>query len=451
MSRLTKVRPQAILILFIAAIGGSPLFGATVTKLSDDALAPLRSSMMAKKIHLDHLPIYDDQRSSIDLEEFQVWSPDAKVILHGDNGVVLEKLDPPPMHFFRGLVNGDLESFAFFSVDPTGRNIQGLVVTRDRRFSIASARRPGAGKRADDSTDVFLTTFDSADLATDATGTWQCEVDKMQIKTPAMPIHATGANGLTVAPQGITGTQSYAIKVDIETDFELFQNAGSDSAVLTTYITNLTGAVSTIYNRDLKTNVTQGNVNIYTTLSDPWNATNSFSGLEELGDYYHTNHGGPTASSVVFLSGKNIAGGVAWESVVCGNEFPSSGHFGGPYAWCGGIGHLFTSTLQLGPVPDPNAISNGTLYGMPSGTQVYWPLEEYAHELGHNLAGEHTQCVAISDAERIASGFTDGSAADSTSNFVDHCGAHDGTGCFGGAAGGTDTFLALKRSSRARS
>src|SRR5438552_9710705 len=131
MSRLTKVRPQAIPILLIAAIGSAPLFGATVTKLSDDAVAPLRSSMIAKKIHLDGLPIYDNARSSIDLEEFQVWSPDAKVILHGDNGEVLEKLDPPPMRYFRGLVNNDPESFAFFSMDPSGRNIQGLVVTRE--------------------------------------------------------------------------------------------------------------------------------------------------------------------------------------------------------------------------------------------------------------------------------------------------------------------------------
>src|SRR5438132_13194458 len=98
-------------------------------------------------------------------------------------------------------------------------------------------------------------------------------------------IHATGANRLPVVAQGITGTQSYAIRVDIETDFELYQNAGSNSTTLFNYITNLTGAASTIYNRDLKTNITQGTVNIYTTSADPWSAANASNGLDEVADH----------------------------------------------------------------------------------------------------------------------------------------------------------------------
>ncbi len=444
MSTRTKFRRRAVLTVSGSALlWAASLFGATVTKLPDEALAPLRASIVTKRIRIDRLPIYDNERSVIDLEEFQVWSPDAKVILHGDDGVILEKLDPPPMRFFRGLVNGDPESFAFFSMDPSGGNIQALIVTRDKKFSVASARRRGVrpGGRPDESVDVFLTTFNDEDSVAETTGMWQCEVDKMKIRPVSSPLQATGINGLPVVAQGISGSQSYAIKVDIETDFELYQNAGSSSTTLTNYITNLTGAVSTIYNRDLKTNVTQGNVNIYTTSADPWNATNPDSGISELGDYYHTNHGGPTASSVVFLSGKGIGGGIAWESIVCGNERLCSsancgdptfnGHYAGPYAWCGGIGNL--GTVGLGTIPDPNATTGGTLYGMTSGTQTYWPLTEYAHELGHNMAGQHTHCIAITDAERIAAGFTDGSLANSTSNFVDHCFGSEGSGCFSGS------------------
>jgi hypothetical protein len=78
----------------------------------------------------------------------------------------------------------------------------------------------------------------------------------------------------------------------------------------------------------------------------------------------------------------------------------------------------------------------GVPFGMPSGTQNYWPLTEFAHELGHNMAGHHTHCVATSDSERIASGFTDGSAANSSSNFVDHCYANEQqSGCYGGVSG----------------
>src|SRR5437762_3065116 len=96
---------KKVLLLALLVIGASRAFAATVTKLNDDAFAPLRVPSMARKIRLDRLPIYDSQRSVIDLEEFQVWAPGGKVTIHGDNGVVLRTIDPPPMRFFRGLVN----------------------------------------------------------------------------------------------------------------------------------------------------------------------------------------------------------------------------------------------------------------------------------------------------------------------------------------------------------
>jgi hypothetical protein len=430
---------RIVFMLLSTFVLATTAFGATVTKVDDAALAPLRTRSLQRKIRLDKIPLFDGSRTVIDLEEFQVWAPDGKIIVHGDNGAVLRKLDPPPMRFFRGLVNGDPESFAYFSMDPSGRNIQGLIVTRDKKFALASSRRPtpgsrGGARRDDDAFDTFLTEADDNDAdEAAAVRPWQCEVDKRNyLPTGGTSLHATGLGGLPVRENGISGTQSYAMKVDIETDFELYTNAGSNVTTLTNYVTNLSGAVSTIYNRDLKTNVTQGNVDIYTTSSDPWAATDPNSGLLELGDFIHSHPS--TASSVVFLSGKNIGGGVAWEAVACGTERLCSnncgnpafnGHYAGPYAWCGGIGNF--GSMGLGSIPNVSTPP----YGMPSGTQNYWPLEEYAHELGHNLAGHHTHCVAITDAERIAAGFTDGSPADSTSDFVDHCYAHEGiAGCF---------------------
>jgi hypothetical protein len=425
----------AVVVALFSALSAS---AATVSKLNDDVFAPMRDRAGAmRKIVLDKVPLYEGSRSVIELEEFQVWAADGKVIIHGEGGKVTT-MAPPSMRFFRGSVNGDPESFAYFSLDPSNNDIQGLVVTRDKKMSVASQRPPASrlkkGELQPALADVFLTEFtdaDSAELTQE--GQWACDVDKIHPSTPGSRLHATGARGLPLTENAITGTQSYAIKLDILTDFELYQNAGSNSTTLTNYITNMTGAVSTIYNRDLHTNVTQGNLSIYTAVGDPWNAATTSGGLIEVGDYVHANP--TTASNTVFMSGKNIPGGVAWEAVACGGEFLCSGgncgsaafdgHYGGPYAWCGLIGNG-----GLGTVPDPNSTQNGTLYGMSSGTQNYWPLAEYAHELGHNMAGHHTHCVAITAGEFPAAGFTDGTVEGAGTDFVDHCYGSEGlAGC----------------------
>ncbi|HXH40173.1 MAG TPA: M12 family metallo-peptidase, partial [Thermoanaerobaculia bacterium] len=285
--------------------------------------------------------------------------------------------------------------------------------------------------------DYYLTEMDDSDATQVAGQTWSCGVEKL----PGFPainkrlLVETDASGHPVIALGISGTQSYAIAVEVETDAEFYINSGSNTTTATQYITNLTGAVSTIYNRDIHTNVVQQNLHLYTggTGSDPWAATDSLDGLYELGDYYHANHSSLKRSAVMMLSGKSVPQGIAYEAVVCGGDLfdNSSGHWTGAYAWAGGIGNLF-GFQGLGPVPDPNATNNGIQYGMPgdgtpSGTQTYWPLEEYAHELGHNLAGHHTHCVAITATEALGTNHP-------TQLFVDACDTTEGAGCATGTA-----------------
>lgn len=400
LSFTSLVRSAGIYLLAGGLCG--TLSAATVSKLNDDVLSPLRDSVGARQIHLNNVPLYAHGTAKIDLEEFQVWAPDGKVII--DDGKSVKYLDPPPMHFFRGMVNGDPESFAYFSVDPTTGAISGLIATRDGKFAIDASRRPARPKHVrpvDGDFDYFLTAMDDSDEIPMTGRTWACEVDKLPVPPRVNQRLLTASDAIThqIVPQGISGTQAYAIAVEIETDYELYANAGSDAAALTTYITNLTGAVSTIYNRDIHTNVVQQNLHLYTTsaAADPWAATDANNGLNELGDYYHTNHLSLKRSAVVMLSGKATNSGVAWEGVVGGGDFPNNADFGGAYAWCGSIGDF--SGPGLGSVPDPNATTNGTLYGMPTGGNNYWPLEEYAHELGHTLAGHHTHCVVITSGE----------------------------------------------------
>jgi len=410
-----------------AALFCWPLAAATLSKLNEDVLSPLRGT--AKTIHISNLPLYAHGTANLDLEEFEVWAPGGKVIV--SDGKNVQYLDPPAMRFFRGLVNGDPQSFAYFSVDGKTGAVFGLLDTRDGKFAVNAARRRliphGAYQDRGDDFDYFLTGSDDTD-AMPTGDSWSCGVEKLPAvaHVSERTLVATEMGNRHVIAEGITGSQSYAMALEVETDDEFFANAGNNLTTATNYVTNLTGALSTIYNRDLHINVVLQNAHIYNggTGSDPWAATDEIHGLAELGNYYHANHLSLKRSSVVMLSGKSVPGGVAWEGAIGKGDFPETVNgistYSGGYAWCGGIGNLFGSQ-GLGTVPDPNATSNGTLYGMPGtgvpgpgGIQGYWPLAEFSHELGHNLAGHHTHCVAITQGEATAAGHA-------SQLFVDLC------------------------------
>ena len=452
------IRAVSVCVLF----AGTAAHAMTVSKLSDDAFAPLRQANVRRKVTIN-VALEGRRKSAIELEQFDVWTPDGKVIIHSDQGVREEA--PPVRVFYRGLVDRDPESFAVFSVDPSDQAIEALINAGGRKYAVngrlAHNRRPGPN-RFDD----FLTATDEQEQMPDEIRTWTCAVDKLHLPPD---VHATGIGGAPVKVNGISGTQKYAMTVEIETDFELFQNAGSVAANVTNYVTGLTAAISTIYSRDLSTVVFQKAVNVYTSAADPWTAVanpdgDPGAGLDELVAYYHSvsKPGGRTTTSVVMLSGKDVPAGVAYEGQICnstGNDGGVSPNFFGPYAWCGGIGRIFGLT-DFAPVPDPNN-PGPPLYAMPPernlgggnfSVQSYWPLEEYAHEMGHNMGGHHTHCVAITAGEFNSSGFMDSGGTTSSQgtsalpgNFVDHCYGHENFAgdntCFGGASGSADYIL----------
>src|SRR5258706_5437643 len=270
----------------LAAAFCLPLAAATVSKLNDDVLAPLRGPVVAKRILLNNVPLYEHGTAKIELEEFDVWAPGGKVIVN--DGKSVQYLDPRPMRFFRGSVSGDPESFAYFSVDGRTGGIYGLVATRDSKFSVNAARRHLTPRdhspdhvRGDDF-DYFLTASDESDEMPMTGKSWECGVERL----PALPhvnkriLTEVDASGHPIIAQGITGTQSFAITVEVETDDELFAAAGNSVSAVTALATNLTGAVSTIYNRDLHTNVVQQSLHVYSggPGTDPWTASDAANG-----------------------------------------------------------------------------------------------------------------------------------------------------------------------------
>jgi hypothetical protein len=418
---------MSVVILFVTA----PLFGAA-QKLSDDVLAPLRQRKLPSRVVITGLPVHDSGRSVVALEEFELWTPSARIVIHGDKGTTYKT--PPATRFYRGLVNDDPESFAYFTVDEN-RRVGGLIVVGDRMLSVASVARirknRGTARTIDGSVegfDHFLLENEPQGPAESTGEPWTCQIDRRGIDA-STPLRATGVDGLPVTTQGISGTQSYAMTLEIQTDNEFYvQGAGSNATTATNYATNLVGALATIYNRDLNVNVKLGSVNLWTTAADPWTTSDPGTGLDQLAAYYNNEIGGfphaaRSTSAVAMLSGKNVAAGIASLGRICLSDAGSVGNRFGPYSWNGGIGELFGSP-GFGTIPNPDATENGVQYGMPIAFlpdgKNSWPLAELSHELGHNMGADHTHCMALTPAEVISTG----------RSFVDTCYNGDGAGCY---------------------
>ena len=125
-----------------------------------------------------------------------------------------------------------------------------------------------------------------------------------------------------------------------------------------------------VYERDLSLHLALGEVHVWTTASDPYVAGDTRTQLDEAGDWFHANRPLATYPRAMghFLSGKSVAGGIAWLSVLCMGDFQSGGgHWGGAY----GV------TQVDGSYP-----------------LTMWDQYAVAHETGHNSGSQHTHCYA---------------------------------------------------------
>lgn len=379
------------------------------------------------RVSLERIPV-GDTVATLELERFDVWASDAEIVIeHGDGR--REKVAPPPVQYFRGTVGDDPESMVFVAVRTDGA-VEGMVIANERRYRMNS--------RNDEAKDVFVEEVGMTD-DTEESG-FMCELDKAPIEAPrGVPTVRSDASGGMTANGTLSATGTWTLNLAIETDYELYQDLGNSATNVNTYIGNLVGAASVIYQRDLRTDLVIAFSRVQTSAADPftvdpgtggtWNGAGvSYStqhALAELGDIWANAgtrpYNGPR-SSVVLVSGKNQTAGVAWTARACQGDFTCAGgncgsalfdgHTGGAYAYIG-LGNQTTTA-----VPNPNNTNNGVQYGLP--TLNYWALLGFAHELGHNVDGPHTHCVGLTEAQKTQYGVT--------RNFIDEC----VTGCFAG-------------------
>ncbi len=375
------------------------------------------------RVKLDRIAVGDTERT-FELERFEVWAPDAEIVIDHPDGS-RTKLAPPPVQYFRGTVDGDPESMVFVAVGSDG-SADGLVVADDVRYTMRSQRSRQV-------------TIEEADPLDDypIDGSFSCDLDRIPLLS-ARGVPKVGTTAKPEANGALSGTGSWTLNLAIETDYELYVDMGSNAATLTTFIGNVVGAASTIYKRDLSTDLVISFSRMQSGASDPftivpgangtWNgSTTTFStshALAELGDLWANGGTRPfngARSSVVLMSGKNQTAGVAWIATACGGDFSCSGgncgsalfdgHTGGGYAYIG-LGNPSTT------VPNPDATVNGVQYGLPAN---YWPVLGLAHELGHNVEGTHTHCFALTAQNKATYGVT--------RDYIDIC----VNGCWAGA------------------
>jgi len=429
-----------ILFLFAGAI---PAFASRPYVVEQRAVSKLRAG--GQKLIVDDMPMFDGNPTTIVLERFEVWAPDVEIIKY-DAERKETRLPRPTTKFYRGRISGDPNSLVFMSVESNG-DINGMALSGDGtrkltvRRGVRAAGRPGErrGPRRDDAeAPLMVREFDEVDDVTTfgENGGFHCDVEGRDMTIARSLAELKPKPESSTAP---TVTTAYGLNLAIETDGELYAAFGpagpATDSLVTTYLGNLVGAASTIYQRDLKTTLTIGTTHLWSggIASDPWTvlpASGTSAALAEFGLYWHNNYSAVNRSSVVFVSGKAFFGGVAWGGdQLCAGDFfcgagglscggaTFAGSYAGGYAFCG-------STTVTITVPDPNLTLNGVQYMIPVTTN-FWMLLEVCHELGHNIDGPHTHCRALSPTEKATYGVS--------RDYIDLCYGSEGGPCYAGA------------------
>jgi cysteine-rich repeat protein len=180
----------------------------------------------------------------------------------------------------------------------------------------------------------------------------------------------TLCGGAVPAPDGATAAAAAAavalprdpsevmleVEIGVDVGNSLYLGFNSNTTGITSYTANLIGAVSALYQRDVKITMKLGELTI-------WTSPESFDGPDtavQLGSYASTN-AHPTMDLAHYLNNHGSYGGRAYLPGVCGAKY--------------GVSNIF-----------------GTYY-FPVGTYA-WDVEVVAHEMGHNLGSNHTHCYS---------------------------------------------------------
>jgi cysteine-rich repeat protein len=335
-----------------ATPGGPPLRGVSRVRtlaLDRPALASLRGRAVAD---VQAFPLGSERTADLHLVRFDPFAADVRLEVVGPGGTT--RLARPDADYFTGTVAGD----------PTSRVF--LVAARDhvRGFVAAAGHVYPFGPDGHGTHRSYA--LDDVDPQTyPAKGVFCAnDLEREEVEAPALEAEALAQ---VMPPPLPTFGSSTLLQADvaIETDYELWQKFGSNSATLD-YVTALMAAVTAIDERDLSIRLRVSYVRLWSTPSDPWTQGSTQPALYEFRDYWNNpvNDMDSIAGEhdvVHFISGKPVEGGIGYVSAVCSSTYD--------YA--------------LSQVDGA--------FDLSSPYQI-WDVLVVAHELGHNFGSPHTHC-----------------------------------------------------------
>lgn len=289
------------------------------------------------------LPTGQRESLSLELERFEVFTKDAKVVVAKIEGgrIVEHEVPQPTLAVFRGHVTGDERAEAFLAIGPS--SVNGYVEDGQAKWVLA---QPPDGRW----TAIYdLNTIDPADMR------WiesTCQTPTLTTAWPE-PLSGTRSRGIDCPP---------SLRMAIETDWQFTSLFGGNTEASGEYAGTLIGAVSSIYLEDVDFAVQICYLRLWDTSSDPWTTGDSGARLSEFASYWNSSMDHVDRHLAHMLSGQGLGGGVAYVGVVCtGSGYAVSGNLSGSF-----------------PLPIEDHSNNN------------WDLMVVAHETGHNCGTLHT-------------------------------------------------------------
>lgn len=346
------------LALVIPTAQAAPPISAELQK--PGVAAQLRALPVKAQAKLRAVPLDDARQPSIDLnlEKFDVFTPDARVHVHDKNGVTL--VAPPRTAYYRGGIDGKPGSRVFWAVSENGE-MRGVMHV-DGEIHVHKSQEGGPGRSATSRTRKVDRTADFAER------TFQCGQSSLPDVSLDIGPRASELRQILseTPPPALADTTPYVAHIAVETDYEFYQKFNNTSAA-TEYAGDLIAHADALYKNEINVNLQISNLYIYATSADPWTATAStLAALQELRNYWNSNRTGIARTVTHLMSGKALGGGIAYLDVLCHSHgYPTSGY-----------GYGVSASLQGNFDPD--------------NPQVVWDTKVVAHELGHNFGSEHS-------------------------------------------------------------
>ena len=381
-----RLRCQWILVGSALALAAGPVRATEgLPKVQSRDFAATAAAMApGSRLRLEGVEIADSSEpAAFDLERFEVFARDAKIIVHGDAG---DRVLPAPANaYFRGTLADRPESRVFLARLADGRT-QGMVSTPGETYliggdpALSAAKALSAGPLVMHRVDpVLLKSARAGGGATCGNATLP-EGPGNKMLDLGSAVAPAGKAAAATATTATTATALYTARIAIETDYELFQ-IFNDATAATNYIANLVGFASTIYAAELNTTLVVQSLSLWQTSNDPWTQRNTLCSLLEFGKYWNQNKTGVSRTIAHFLSGKLSGGGISWVGALCRGTFTTG----------------YTSCPELGAETTPwggDYGYTGNIFGEfnINNPVVVWDIYSFAHEVGHNFGSKHSHC-----------------------------------------------------------